>query len=416
MRLLYTLGISLYSLAIRLVSVKNQKAKLWIDGRKNWKRDLKNAMKNNTKPVVWVHCSSLGEFEQGRPVIESIKEKSDNLFILLTFFSPSGYEIRKKYAHADYVCYLPSDTIINSINFVTIANPTVALFVKYEFWYNYLKVLKNRNIPVWLISGIFRPSHHFFKWWGFWFRKQLNCFDHFFLQNQASAQLLDKINIKNYTIGGDTRFDRVIQVAQNGKEIEIAKTFKNNKFTIVAGSTWQADEDILTRYINESVNDFKYIIAPHEIDKEHVQQIVSKISKKTIKYSEVNTNTDLLSAKVLIIDNIGMLSTLYRYADLVMIGGGFGKGIHNILEPSVFGVPIIIGPNYQKFNEAVELVKRETVFTIKSYNEFSELVNNLSGDKVRLKKIFETQNQYIKAMSGSTTIIVNQLLSITETL
>ncbi len=411
MRPVYTFGVIIYSFIIKLASLKNNKAKLWVNGRKNWKQNITNALKNNTKPLIWVHCSSLGEFEQGRPVIETIKKKRDDIFILLTFFSPSGYEIRKKYAYADYVCYLPIDTVANAKYFITMANPKCALFIKYEFWYNYLTTLKNKNIHTWLISGIFRPNHHFFKWWGYWFRKQLNSFDHFFLQNEESGQLLEKIGLKNYTIGGDTRFDRVIQVAENGKEIETAKIFTNNMFTIVAGSTWPDDEDIIAGYINESENDFKYILAPHEINKEHIWQIISKISKKTILYSEITNQTDLTNTHVLIIDNIGMLSSLYRYADLVMIGGGFGKGIHNILEPAVYGVPVIIGPKYQKFKEAVDLVKLETVFPIKTKTEFAKTVNDLSQNKSKLKRISTTQNHYIKTMSGSTTIIADKLFS-----
>ncbi len=411
MRLIYTFSVFLYGFFIRLASWKNQKAKLWIKGREQWKEKLHNSLVKNSNPVVWVHCSSLGEFEQGRPVIEELKARNPNVFLLLTFFSPSGYEIRKNYRQADYVCYLPLDTVRNARDFVEIAKPVAALFIKYEFWYNFLKALKDQQIPIWLISGIFRPQHHFFKPWGYWFRNQLGCFDHFFLQNQLSAELLGKIGFTNYTVGGDTRFDRVVQVAAQAKVIESAEKFKNGQFTLVAGSTWPADEDILAQYINGAEQIQKFIIAPHEIDQEHVQQIVKKIAKKTILYSEITPQTHLASAQVLIIDNIGMLSSLYRYGEVVLVGGGFGKGIHNILEPAVFGVPVIIGPNYSKFREAVDLVEMGTVFPMQNYKDFQILMYDFRQNPGRLQHISTLQRQYIQRMSGSTTLIVDSLLN-----
>jgi 3-deoxy-D-manno-octulosonic-acid transferase len=409
MRPFYTLAMLFYGFVIRLIAFKNPKATLWIEGRKQWKQNLRKAFQENKKPVVWVHCSSLGEFEQGRPVIEELRAKKQDVFILLTFFSPSGYEIRKNYQQADYVCYLPLDTLANARDFVSIAKPSVALFIKYEFWYNYLKVLKNNHIPVWLISGIFRPQQHFFKFWGGWFRKQLNCFDYFFLQNQTSARLLNNIGFTNYTVGGDTRFDRVVQVASQAKVIESAEKFTDGKFTIVAGSTWPADEDILAQFINESDESLKFIIAPHEIDKEHIQKIAEKITKKTVFYSNILPQTNLSKAQVLLIDNIGMLSSLYRYGNVVLVGGGFGKGIHNILEPAVFGVPVIIGPKYSKFREAVDLVERGTVFPIQTYEDFKKLVYDFIQNPQKLQHISSLQGQYIQSMSGSTAIIVQKL-------
>lgn len=409
MRLLYSIMICLYVFTIKFVSVTNRKAELWIRGRKNWEQKLKQALSGNIKPVVWVHCSSLGEFEQGRPIIEMLKTQNSDIFLLLTFFSPSGFEVRKNYSHADYVCYLPADTQRNARMFVSLTLPVVALFIKYEFWYNYINALNINKTPIWLISGIFRSNQHFFKPWGHWFRKQLGKFDHFYVQNWQSEQLLNQIGIDRVTVGGDTRFDRVVEVASGGKEIVYAKQFTNNDFTIIGGSTWSPDEDLIIEYINRSDNNFKYIIAPHEINEGHIAQIRDRIAKKTILYSEITADTDMSDTKVLIIDNIGMLSMLYRYANIAIIGGGFGKGIHNILEPSVFGIPVIIGPNYKKFNEAIDLIALKTVFSVSNYHEFYSILNGLSNDSEALKTISELQSHYIESKRGTTPIVVSKI-------
>ena len=409
MRYIYTFSVFLYGLLIRLSALKSQKAKQWINGRKNWQDKLLAALKENRFPVVWIHCSSLGEFEQGRPVIEEVRAKYSNVFILLSFFSPSGYEIRKSYQQADYVCYLPLDTLRNAKEFIQIVNPKVSIFIKYDFWYNYINQLKTKKIPIWLVSGIFRPSQHFFRFWGGWFRRHLAYFDHMFIQNEESGRLLDSIGIVDYTVAGDTRFDRVKQIAFQAKVINEAQEFINNRFAVIAGSTWPSDEDILIEYINQSDDQICFIIAPHEIDKVHIEQIILKIDKKQILFSEIEKDTDLKSYSVLIIDNIGMLSALYRYGNLVIIGGGFGKGIHNILEPAVHGVPIIIGPKYFKFQEAIDLVQRNTVFPINNFTEFENRVKTVKENPEILTEIKTLQHSYIHQMSGSTSIIVERL-------
>jgi len=412
MRLLYNFAISFYGFLIFLASISSQKAKLWLKGRKNWSSKLSEKLKMNSKPVIWIHCSSLGEFEQGRPVIEELVKQNINAFILLTFFSPSGYEIQKNYSYADFVCYLPLDTQRNAKLFVSIVKPKVAIFVKYEFWFNYLLHLKKAGTKTWLISAIFRENQHFFKVYGKWFVKQLSNFEHFFVQNDLSAKLLQSICYGNVTVGGDTRFDRVLQITAQIKPIETVENFKKSKQVIIAGSTWSPDEDILIDYINNSIRDIKYIIAPHEIDSKHIETILSKITKKTVLYSNIEKIDDLPSFQVLIINNIGMLSTLYQYGTVAMIGGGFGKGIHNILEPAVFGLPIIIGTNYSKFNEAVELTSLGTVFPVKDKEGFKNQIDNLFDNSEKLLKIKQVQKEYTEKMSGSTEIIVGNIIKI----
>lgn len=412
MRFIYTFVIRFYNLLIKIGSVRLPKAKQWVQGRQKWREKLTSALQENTNPVVWIHCSSLGEFEQGRPVIEEIKAKQPNVFILLTFFSPSGYEIRKNYPQADFISYLPLDTPKNAKDFLRIANPSVAIFVKYEFWYNYLNQLRQNKIPFWLISGIFRKKQHFFAFWGGWFRKHLHFFDHLYVQNQESGDLLKSIHIQHYTVAGDTRFDRVKQIALQAKVIPEAERFVANRFVFVAGSSWPADEDLIATYINQTTSKECFIIAPHEIHKEHIDQIVSKLEKPHILFSQIDDTTNLTLFDVLIVDNIGMLSALYRYANVVMIGGGFGKGIHNILEPAVYGVPILIGPKFQKFREAVDLIERNTVFPVNNYPELETTLRSLRADSEKLKHINELQNAYIEQMSGSTKVIVERLTSI----
>lgn len=409
MQILYNLAIRIYGLFIRFASVCNAKAKLWVKGRENWYCKLSQNLTYNTKPVVWFHCSSLGEFEQGRPVIEELAA-SANVFILLTFFSPSGYEIRKNYKFANCVSYLPLDTPRNARQFTALVKPVVAIFVKYDFWYNYIGWLAKTGTKTWLISALFYPQQLFFK--RKWFRLQLANFDHFFVQNKQSKELLNNIGYKNVTLAGDTRFDRVLQIAAQAKPIDAAERFKNGVFTVIAGSSWAPEETLLAKHINSSSLDIKYIIVPHEIGEKHIEDILLKIKKKTIRYSQISKDINLGEFKVLIIDNIGMLSSLYQYANLAIIGGGFGKGIHNVLEPSVFGLPVIIGPNYSKFNEAVELLTLGGILAVYNEEMLKNTIESLYKETDKIKHIANIQREYIQTNSGATQIIVERLMKL----
>jgi 3-deoxy-D-manno-octulosonic-acid transferase len=403
MRFTYTISIFLYSVAIHIASLFNSKAKLWVNGRKNIFQNISLALKNSDlrtpdSPLIWFHCASLGEFEQGRPLMEKIKSQQQEYKILLTFFSPSGYEIRKNYAGADYIFYLPIDSAKNAKKFIEIVNPKMVFFVKYEFWFNYLSVLKNKNIPLYLVSGIFRENQHFFKWYGGWFKKQLNCFTTFFLQNEASYELLKSNGFENCQIAGDTRFDRVFEVSKNIKSIPIIEQFKQGDAVFIAGSSWSEDEKIIAE---SKLNNFKLIIVPHEIDEKHIKTVIQQFSSlKTIRFSQANEN-NIKDSQVLIIDNIGMLSSIYQYGTVAYIGGGFGKGIHNILEAATFALPVIFGPNYQKFSEAIELIHLGGAFSIKDASEFQKTIQ-LLDDKAVLQTASHIAKHYVQSRVGAT--------------
>jgi 3-deoxy-D-manno-octulosonic-acid transferase len=379
MRFLYHIAIKGYGAVLSIASWFNPKAKLWIDGRKNWQKKLAVALENaNNKKRIWIHCASVGEFEQGRPVIEQIKAEYPEAHITLSFFSPSGFELRKDYNKADLVCYLPLDTPKNAKKWVKTLKPDLALFVKYEFWPNMLLALQKQEIPTLYFSSIFRENQHFFKWYGSWFKKILQNIPFIFVQQQKSIDLLNSIGIKNCAIAGDTRFDRVCSIANNIKPISFIEAFITNEITLIAGSTWPEDEKLLANLMLQHKN-VKLIIAPHEIDTAHINQIEKRFGKQAMRYSKV-TIESLKHSSVLIIDNIGMLSSLYQYADITYIGGGFGKGIHNTLEAAVYGSPILFGPNYSKFQEALDLISYRAAFSIKNYVElqskFEILLNN----------------------------------------
>ncbi|MGB3948516.1 MAG: glycosyltransferase N-terminal domain-containing protein [Bacteroidia bacterium] len=412
MNFFYNIFVYLYGLAIRIASLFNKKAGLWVSGRKNifhkLELDFKNRITNEV--LVWVHCASLGEFEQGRPIIEKIKKEKVGVKILLTFFSPSGFEIRKNYNQADYIYYLPLDTPDAAQLFVRLVKPNVAIFVKYEFWFNYLNELKKQNVPTYLVSGVFRANHYFFKSYGSWFRKQLSAFTYFYLQDSASEKLLNDIGYTNTTVAGDTRFDRVLEISKNVKGINFIKQFVNSKKVIVAGSTWDADIDVLSAV---NVSDYKLIIAPHEVTEKNIQSVIQKIKEsnyspvKTLRYSQLNQQMDF-NAEVLIIDNVGMLSSLYQYGTLAFIGGGFGKGIHNILEAATFGLPVVFGPNYQKFNEAKELIKKGGAFSVVNAPEFKKVIALLT-DTDALQKASLVAKHYVESNAGATEKIVVSL-------
>ncbi len=410
MRFFYTLGIHLYYWAIRIATYFIPKAKAWIDGRKQLFSQLESDIK--TPVDVWVHCASLGEFEQARPLIEALRERYPEKQVLLTFFSPSGYEIRKNYAVVNHVFYLPIDTPRNARRFLDIVQPKVAIFVKYEFWQNYLCALKNRNIPTLLISAIFHPKQPFFRWYAPLFRPVLDCFDRLFVQNEASAQLLEEIQLRHFQITGDTRVDRVLAIAQTAKGFPKIKQFTSNSPTLIAGSTWPPDEAILADYINAHPDeDWKYIFAPHDIEASHIEQLVARFEVPTLRYTRLTPSSDLANTKVLIVDTIGMLSQLYQYGNIAYIGGGFGAGIHNTLEPIAFGLPVVFGPKYEKFEEAVRLIATGGGFCVHSKADFGDIFKNLQNEP-QYTVASKAAKAYIIQNQGATLKILDYLLLI----
>jgi 3-deoxy-D-manno-octulosonic-acid transferase len=370
MELLYNISLFFLRLGFRIAAFVHPKAKAFVAGRHNIIQRIQESFRTHQGSLAWFHCASLGEFEQGRPVIEALKKEYPDLKILLTFFSPSGFEVRKNYAHADFVFYLPWDTASNAKQVIAAANPTVAVFVKYEFWYHYSKELKRRNIPLISISSIFRERQLFFKPYGGFYRGILKNFDYFFVQNVKSRQLLNSIGIQQCSIAGDTRFDRVYAIVREAEEIPTAKKFKADQKTMVVGSCWHEDLEVLTPMIN--LGNFKFIIAPHEISETFLQAIEKALLVKSIRYS-VADGRDLVDYQVLIIDNVGMLARLYKYGEFAFVGGGFGKGLHNILEAACYGIPIFFGNrNYEKFQEAKDLINRGGAFEVSDYVDLKE--------------------------------------------
>jgi len=407
---LYNFFIRSYIFLIRIASFFNKKAELWINGRKNILQNIENQLKSPEKRI-WIHCASLGEFEQGRPIIETLKRNFPQYKIFLTFFSPSGFEVRKNYSLADYIFYLPADTPKNAKRFIDLIAPKMAFFVKYEFWYNYLNYLKIKEIQTYLISGIFRENQIFFRFYGKWYRKLLTMFSHLFVQNEVSKRLLASISVENVTISGDTRFDRVLEVAKQSKELTVLNNFKNNSFVFIAGSTWKPDESLIIRYINETLLPIKFIIAPHEIHESHIENLISQIQKKTLRYSQASnlSEAEVVDNQVLIIDNVGMLSSAYSYGNVAYVGGGFGVGIHNVLEPAVWKIPVIFGKKYQKFNEAVELIKRAAAFSILNYEMLRNLIDKFFENQHFCVETGEKAFLYIVENQGATGKIFSQV-------
>lgn len=408
MKLLYNLSIIIYTLLIYFFSLFNSKASRWIRGRKGWKKQIAGKF-SPTDTVYWFHCASLGEFEQGRPVIELIKERVPEVKILLTFFSPSGYEIRKDYENADLVMYLPADMPRNVRYFLEQANPAKAVFIKYEFWYNYLAELNRRSVPVYLISGIFRPSQHFFRYYGRYFFNYLKQFSQFFVQDKESENILIKAGISQVAVSGDTRFDRVYAISQSAADNPLLANFKAGSKLIVAGSSWPRDEEIISRFINTGQTDAKWVFAPHEVDPAHINQLEKLLKVPVIRYSKAG-NADISDYKVLIIDSIGLLSSVYKYADISVIGGGFGRGIHNILEPATWGIPVIFGPNYKKFKEANELLNSGGAMTFDCYSRFESIINNFMTDQGLLIKSSEISLKYIEKNLGASHFVADRLI------
>lgn len=388
-RLLYQLSIYFYYLSIHLAAPFNKKALLFLRGRKNVFKTLRKELKKNDAPLVWVHCASLGEFEQGRPIIEQLKARDPGIRVLLTFFSPSGFEVRKNYDKADYVHYLPVDTSKNATAFVEITNPSLVIFVKYEFWYYYLSALSDRNIPVISISSIFRDSQIFFKRYGGFQRKVLGLIDHFFVQNEKSKALLGQIGINTVTVSGDTRFDRVYSTCQHTGTIGGIEGFIGSAKVMVIGSSWPEDMEVLLPFIHK--NDLKYIIAPHEIDQGEIKKLSEKLNVPSAKHSD--DPSQWVDKQVLIIDNIGLLSKLYRYGSYAYVGGAFGKGLHNTLEAAAFGLPIFFGAkNYERFDEAVRMVKLGGAFPVNSYKELQQRFDHLDSAAGDITRNFVKQN------------------------
>ncbi len=393
---LYNMSVRAFYLAAYVASFFNKKAKLWLDGRRKWSQELKEKL-GTQKDLIWVHCSSLGEFEQGRPVIEKLNEKGEK--VLLTFFSPSGYENLKNFQAAYHVTYLPLDTKKNAEKFISMVRPKAVLFVKYEFWFNFIRTSKKAGIPLFLISGIFRPEHYFFKWYGFWARKQLRNFTRFFLQDGESQKLLNEIRINNTDVCGDSRFDRVYEISKKPKDVPEVEHFGKDFKLLIAGSTWKEDEVVLNSFLSEN-SDYKLVIAPHEVDESRISSIHALFGQCQ-NISSYDTNKD---CRVLIIDKIGLLSCIYRYGKIAFIGGGFGKGIHNTLEAAVFGLPVIFGPNYSKFREARELIEKKAAFSINEGFEMKEII--AQND---MEKAGEMSARYVRENVGATDFILRHL-------
>lgn len=407
MTTLYNIGILIYKALANVAALFSPKARLWVNGQKSWKNILQPKLKPSDR-VIWIHCSSLGEFEQGRPVIEEIRAKRPGVKILLTFFSPSGYEIRKNYPVADCICYLPADTPSAVKGFLDLARPSLAIFVKYEFWNNYISELHKRKIPFYLISAIFRPDQHFFKWYGSFFRRMLEKFEKIYVQDERSVELLGKIGISKVVKAGDTRFDRVVQIASGTKDIPVISSFRNGEKLFLAGSSWAPDEEIMARYINSGPGRMKWVFAPHEPGEDNVSRLMNLFSVKCVRFSKYSDADS--DARVLIIDNIGMLSSAYRYAYIAAVGGGFGKGIHNILEPACWGIPVLFGPRHDKFREALELIKTGGGMTFNSFDSFKVILDKLLNDESFYLKSARSASLYVNENTGATEMFMSELM------
>lgn len=407
---MYELFIILYNIGVWVASFFSKKVRTMWKGEHRTFRVLREKIDPNAM-YIWFHAASLGEFEQGRPIMEAIRREHPGYKILLTFFSPSGYEVRKNYDGADVVVYLPIDTKRNARRFLRLTNPVMAFFIKYEFWSNYLHILKERHVPTFSVSSIFRPNQIFFRAYGKGYGKVLDCFTHFFVQNEESRDLLKSIGIDCVSVTGDTRFDRVLQIRDAGKSLPIVENFvggtaEDRPHVFIAGSSWPPDEDIFIRYFNEH-RDWKLIIAPHVIGDDHMKQILGKLERKTVRYTEATTE-NVVGAECLIIDCFGLLSSIYRYADVTYVGGGFGVGIHNVLEAAVWGKPVIFGPNNKNFQEAQGLLKAGGGFEITGYDDFVGVMRKLADDKA-LEQSRERAGGFVESLAGATRQIMKEV-------
>ncbi len=410
---LYNLAITTYSLIVRIAANKSDKAKLWCEGRIDLFERMSSAIEPDDR-VIWIHVASLGEFEQGRPIIERIREEHPEYKILLTFFSPSGYEVRKNYTGADYIFYLPIDTTRNARRFLDIAHPEIAIFVKYEYWLNLLFELRNRKIRSYIVSAIFRRNSIFFKSWGSMWRRALVSFETLFVQDHASQKMLAELGFDNVVVAGDTRFDRVVSIAKGARTIPEIEWFKGKSRALVAGSTWQPDEELLLK-LAENHKDIKFIFAPHEIGESRVKELMQRAGARAVRYTEVMRLSEeaqrekLNEAQILVVDTIGMLSSLYKYGDFGYIGGGFGVGIHNTLEAAVFGLPLAFGTNYQRFKEANDLIALGAFRSISNAEELEAWFSALQGDTDLYTKAAKAAKHYTTNMSGATQLITQTI-------
>lgn len=416
MYFVYNLIIQLAALLLQFLALFSPKMKLFVEGRKTVFQTLQNKI-SSTDKTIWFHAASLGEYEQGLPVIEKIKEKFPIHKIVVTFFSPSGFEVRKNNSFSDVTVYLPLDTKSNAEKFIQLVHPEMVFFIKYEYWPNYLNELKNLAIKTYLISGIFRENQAFFKWYGGFYRNALKTFDYFFVQNESSKKLLQSIGYNNVKISGDTRFDRVISILERDNTLDFIEQFTNNQTTIVIGSSWPKDESLLVNYINNSSKEIKFIIAPHNIKAEQIQELKNSITQKTILFSEIKEispdgrDDKFGESRVFIIDTIGILTKIYSYADIAYVGGGFGNpGVHNILEPATFGVPIVIGPNYSHFAEASALVHQEGCISISNQNELNEAFNLLINNEDERHEKGHICSTFVQMNKGATEIILKHIV------
>ena len=408
MSLLYNLFIWTYNLTIGLASLFNHKAALWVKGRKDIFNRIEYAL-SGEEQRIWFHCAGLGEFEQGRPLIEKIKKEHPSKKIFLTFFSPSGYEVRKDYEYADYIFYLPSDSPSNAKRLIKLVKPEMVIFVKYEFWFNYFKEIRKNDLPLYLISGVFRSEQHFFQKWGGWQKKQLKNISYFYLQDDKSNDLLRINGFTNTMVSGDTRFDRVSEILIEKTSFPIIEKFKNNEKVLCAGSSWPPDEDIILSYLKTN-SKLKLIIAPHDISKGHIDEIKNKFkSFELIEYSQAK-DIDISNKQILIIDSIGLLNKIYFYADIAYIGGGFGVAIHNLLEPAVYGIPVIYGPKHKNFREAIEMADGNGGFPIENKEDFNEIMRKFQSNEDFYKTSSRAAADYIKKNTGSTELIFKKII------
>ena len=405
---MYNIIMYAIQLGVAIASLFNEKVRKMWRGEREAFHILKEQVDPNAQ-YVWFHAASLGEFEQGRPIIEQLRKEYPEYKILLTFYSPSGYEVRKNYQGADIICYMPIDTVTNARRFLRLVRPCMACFIKYEFWYNFLHILKHRNVPTYSVSSIFRPNQVFFRWYGKNYGRVLRCFTKFFVQNEQSKELLNSIGITEVEITGDTRFDRVLQIKEAAKELPVVEAFAAGRL-FVAGASWLPDEEIFIKYFNEH-RDWKLIIAPHVIGEDHLQQIEKLLEgRKVIRYTEAaKTESQLSTAEVLIINCFGLLSSIYRYGQVAYVGGGFGVGIHNLPEAAVWDIPVFFGPNNERFQEAQELKKNGGGLEIHNYEEFAARMDELTADPASILKRGEAAGGYVKGNAGATEIILRQL-------
>ena len=404
--MIYNLAMYILELGIKLAALFSDKPAKMVKGHREVFDLLKSKIDRNAQ-YIWFHAASLGEFEQGRPLIERIRKEYPQYKILQTFFSPSGYEVRKNYDGADIVCYLPIDTPANAKKFVDLVNPSMVFFVKYEFWHNYLNTLYQKGIPTYSVSSIFRPNQIFFRWYGKSYQQVLKTFGHLFVQNEESKKLLASIGVTNVTVVGDTRFDRVLDICAAAKQLPLVQKFKGDALTFVAGSSWGPDEDIFIKYFNAHP-EMKLIIAPHVVNDGHLKEIESKLQRSSIRYTQA-TEENVGKADCLIIDCYGLLSSIYRYGEISYIGGGFGVGIHNVLEAAVYGIPVIFGPNNKKFREAQHLLANKGGFEIHGYDDFEQLMNKFLTDEAYLKQSGKAAGDYVKGNAGAMELILKNI-------